>query len=351
MKVIVPCGGRSSRYPGTPPKWMLPSSGGRPMIEKAVSAIGVDVADLIITILKEHDEKYDACAGIRSVFGKGVNVVVLDDPTSGQPETVVQTLLKTGLNEPFLVKDSDNSFALPDVKKPYNYVCCESLNNFDSINPRNKSYIRTDESDVIVAIREKQVISDLFSVGGYYFINPHKYISTYEALTQEHKAWQSELYTSDIIAMMILEGEPFMSRCVTEYEDWGTLKEWSANLQSQGAYFVSVDGFILTRGNAHFKPRFSDAVVNQEAVEATRQLVQEGHRLIFLSIRPEAARAETSEILQSLGLPTTDIIFDMPLGRYSVVSTPHATVPFVTAHGMELTPDEPSLVKRLRFER
>ena len=350
MKVIVPCGGRSSRYPGTPPKWTLPSGSGRPMVVEAVRKLEFDPQDLIVTILKEHDEKFDARAALRSAFGGKVEVVVLDKPTANQPETVSNTLRITGLDEPFLVKDSDNCFALTNIDRPHNYVCCESLNSFEAINPRNKSYIRTDESGVIMAIREKQVISDLFSVGGYFFVSPQRYLDTYEDLTSMQDEVLGELYTSDIIARMILGGDPFSSVRVSEYEDWGTLKEWRSKLQKTGAYFVLLDGFILERGNAHFKPRFDEVRANDEAVKVTRQLVDDGHRIIFLSIRPESARADTEALVQSLGLPANDIIFNMPLGRYSVVSTSHPTVPFTTAHGLEIAPDEPRLAMRLRFE-
>ncbi|KQQ58154.1 hypothetical protein ASF69_11935 [Rhizobium sp. Leaf311] len=350
MKVIVPCGGRSSRYPGMPPKWSLPSNNGRPMIAEAVSKLDVNHDDLIITILKEHDEKYDARAGLRATFGKAVEIVVLDEPTASQPETVTRTLQATGLSEPFLVKDSDNSFALSDIDRPYNYVACESLNSFDAINPRNKSYIKTDDSGVIMAIREKEVISDLFSVGGYFFRNPAQYVALYEKLKEERATWQRELYTSDIIAGMILDGEPFSSCRVTDYQDWGTLKEWRRNLQQKGSYFILLDGFILERGNAHFSPRFADVAANEEAVSVTRELIAEGHRVVFISIRPESARQETEQQLAALGLPSGDILFDMPIGRYSVISAPHPTVPFTSANSLEVDPSEPRLAMRMRFD-
>lgn len=350
MKVIVPCGGRSSRFPGVPPKWMLPSGDGRPMIVEAVRKLELDLDDLIVTILREHDEKYDARAGIQAAFGRPIEVVVLEEPTASQPETVARTLQMTGLSEPFLVKDSDNGFALTEIDKPYNYVSSESLNSFDSINPRNKSYIKADESGVIIAIREKEVISDLFSVGGYFFRDPQQYVATYEKLREERSAWHLELYTSDIIANMILDGTPFSSRRVSDYEDWGTLKEWRNKLQQKATYFVLIDGFIFERGNAHFLPRFADVAINEEAVHVTRQLVEEGHKVVFLSIRPESARAETEEQLKALQLPVSDILFGMPIGRYSIVSAPHPTVPFTMAHGLELDPDEPRLAMRMRFE-
>lgn len=350
MKVIVPCGGNSSRYPGVPPKWMLSSGNGRPMIVEAVSKLDFNHEDLIVTILKEHDEKYDARAGIRTAFGRAIEVVVLDKPTASQPETVSKTLRLTGLSEPFFVKDSDNAFTLTDIERPHNYVSSESLNNFDSINPRNKSYIKTDATGVIVAIREKEVISDLFSVGGYFFRSPDRYVETFEALLGENSTWQRELYTSDIIASMILDGEPFSSRQVTDYEDWGTLKEWRRNLQQKGTYFVMLDGFLMERGNTHFYPRFGDVKPNEDAIAVTRQLMSQGHEIVVISIRPSSMRDLTEKQLEAMGLSPTSVMYDMPIGRYSIVTAPHPTVPFTSAHGMELSPTDPHLSAKIRFE-
>ena len=350
MKVILPCGGRSSRFPDVPPKWMLPSTDGRPMIVHAVEKLAFDPDDLIVTILREHDEKYDALAGIRNAFGRPIEVVVLEEPTVSQPETITRTLRLTGLNEPFLVKDSDNRFALPAIDQPYNYVSGASLNDFDQINPRNKSYVQVDDSGVITAIREKEVISDLFSVGGYFFRSPAQYIDVYDRLCGERAAWQRELYTSDIIGTMILEGEPFKIRQVANYEDWGTLKEWQRNLQNQGAYFIQLDGFLFEHGGLYFAPRFEEVAANPEAIEITRELVAGGHKVIFISIRPEDMRELTLAQLAAVGLPGDDIIFDMPVGRYGLVSAPHPTVPFTTARGLELAPTDPRLAMKMRYE-
>jgi NDP-sugar pyrophosphorylase family protein len=329
---------------------MLSSGNGRPMIVEAISKLEVSFDDVVITILKEHDEKYGAKAGLRSAFGRAVEVVVLDSPTASQPETITRTLTQTGLSEPFLIKDSDNSFALAEIDQPYNYVSSASLNDFSSINPQNKSYIKADESEVITQIREKQVISHLFSVGGYFFRSPADYVRTYEKLVEERLPWQAELYTSDIIASLIFEGDLFKARNVTEYQDWGTLKEWSANLQKRSTYFVLLDGFILEKGNAYFGTSFSDVTANEEAVAIARDLVAEGHKLVFLSIRPESARGETEKQLRGLELPTSDILFEMPVGRYMVISAPDPAVPFTSARGLELAPNDPRLGMKLRFQ-
>ena len=65
-----------------------------------------------------------------------------------------------------------------------NFVCVDSLNNHDSINPRNKSYLQVDHNGVVTNIREKDVISDLFSVGGYGFLRPDLFLASYERLSK-----------------------------------------------------------------------------------------------------------------------------------------------------------------------
>ena len=45
MKVILPCCGRSSRFPNQPPKWMLPAHDGQPPAK--VLAVQVDLLPLL----------------------------------------------------------------------------------------------------------------------------------------------------------------------------------------------------------------------------------------------------------------------------------------------------------------
>jgi NDP-sugar pyrophosphorylase family protein len=348
MKVIVPCGGSSSRYPGVAPKWMLPASDGRPMISHAVEKLQFELGDLIIAVLKEHDERFSAVQGLRNFFGHAVTIVTLDKATRSQPETVSNTLLLTGINEPFLVKDCDSSFVLQDIEQPFNYVSGASLNGFDQINPRNKSYMQVDESDVLRGIREKEVISDLFSVGGYYFRNPRQYVEAFDRLCAEQEVWQRELYTSDIISTLIMDGEPFKVRRVLDYQDWGTLVEWKRTLQTRGVYFIQLDGFVFERGSAFFPPRFEEVSANPQAVEVVKDLIKAGNKLIFVSIRPEAVRELTFAQMASVGLPSEDVIFDMPIGRYNLITAPHPSVPFLSAHALEIDPTDPSLSAKVK---
>ncbi len=115
MKIIVPCCGRSSRFPGQPPKWTLPAHDGRPMLCLALAGLSLSLDDLIVTILREHEEKYDIRAGLAAAFGRPIRVAILDEPTRSQSETIACTVRKMDLHEPFFVKDSDGYFQFDGI--------------------------------------------------------------------------------------------------------------------------------------------------------------------------------------------------------------------------------------------
>ena len=95
--LIIPCAGKSSRFPNMKPKYMLTHPDGKLMIEKSIEQLNIDIFDrIIITIVKPHDEKYDAGLIMYQVFQNNpkVEVCVLDDFTSSASETIYQTIKK-----------------------------------------------------------------------------------------------------------------------------------------------------------------------------------------------------------------------------------------------------------------
>jgi hypothetical protein len=347
MKIIVPCCGRSSRFPNQPPKWILPAHDGRPMLALSVAHLQADPADLVITILREHEEQFHVSQGVADAIGEAARIVVVDSPTRSQAETVATTLRRLELREPFLIKDSDNTFELEEIEQEHNYICVDSLNNHESINPRNKSYLQVDHKNVITNIREKVVISDLFSVGGYFFRSPQQFLEFYDRLSANTADWQRELYISDVIGSMILEGIPFQARNIGRYEDWGTIHEWRRSLQAHKSYFVLLDGFVFERGSEFFHPQFVDVKPNPVAVDVIRALAASGHSLFYLSIRPGRLAEMTQRQLDAAGLPSGQVIYDCPITGWVMLTAPHPTLPFQASQAIEIQPDDLNLLQKV----
>ena len=315
------------------------------MIKWAIACLNYKSEDLVITVLKEHDERFGVIKGLQNVFPGGVNVVCLKERTKSQAETIARTLQELRFEGSFLVKDSDNTFELKDVDKEYNYVCVDSLNNHDEINPRNKSYVSVDRTGRINNIREKSVISDLFNVGGYFFRSSLEFISSYDALSSGRS--EREIYISDVIGRMISEANPFFTQMISGYHDWGTIHEWRKFLRKRSAAFISVDGFLFERGFEHFLPTYAEVKSNPNAIRAVQELAKKGGMVIYLSVRPEALRAQTELRLKDAGLPSGQLLMECPNARWNFIGAPHPVLPHSGFAILECDPNDPGLPERV----
>ena len=105
--LIVPCAGKSLRFPKMRPKWLLTHPDGNLMIQKAVKGLNLEVYDrIIITIVKEHVIKYEADLILQQAFNINENskfeILILDEFTSCQAETVYRTLFEKMLWVPLM---------------------------------------------------------------------------------------------------------------------------------------------------------------------------------------------------------------------------------------------------------
>lgn len=347
MKVIIPCCGSSSRFPDLPPKWMLPDHSGRPMIKEAISLLEVEESDIIVTALTEHERKFQIVRGLKKSLGDNIRVVLLEEQTKSQSETVYKTLEETGLAEPFLVKDSDNCFKIGNIKSTDNYVCYDSLNNHSLINPRNKSYLQMDGQGTIINIKEKLVISDTFSVGGYHFADPSYFKETYLKLSKLTAVDPRELYLSDVILSMLIEGALFKGNPVTAYQDWGTVQDWKRFLLSKKTYFVALDGYVFERGSEYFEPTFENAEPHEKSVENLKNLANLGHGIILLSIRPQMYAEVTNHRLSELGLGGLPVVYGCPLSKWELITPPYQGIGFRTCDAHEIDPLAADAMDRL----
>ena len=177
----MPCAGLSTRFPNLRPKYLLTDYSGKLMIENAAKHF-IGKHNITIAILKQHNEKFNAENKLREAFGDKVNIVVLDEPTSGPADTVYQTIMKakyffTSVS-PMLIKDCDGFYDTDLIDGNAIYVSKLSKNP-DIRNAPAKSYTITNEQGIITSVVEKQIVSDSFCVGGYQFASIGDFFNTF----------------------------------------------------------------------------------------------------------------------------------------------------------------------------
>jgi hypothetical protein len=161
-----------------------------------------------------------------------LTVLELHKTTSGEPETVAETIKQCGIKGQFLVKDPDNLFELNDIEK--NGICVFPLDMLENVTPADKSYVEIDDNQYISNIIEKKIISRFFCTGGYFFEDADWYIKFFESISN-----QSKLYMSHVIYAMLLAKIPFRPIFIKSYVDLGSQKKWQIYKQKFVTLFIS----------------------------------------------------------------------------------------------------------------
>jgi hypothetical protein len=315
------------------------------MVALALSQLEFDPADLVLSVLAEHEQMYDVERGLRSIFGAEITVVQLE-PTSSQADTVYQTLQRLDYSGPIFIKDADNSFACRPPSPDDNVVCVASLHDFDEINARNKCYVEADHTGQIVNIREKTVISDTFGVGGYHFASSDQFVSSWREVQQLKTS--SEIYVSDLIGWLVSHGTSFFVEAVQNYSDWGTLNDWARFLRRNRAIFVALDGLVFERGYEHFLPRFEQVRVNLDVAAMLSDEARRGNSVVYLSIRPESVRQQTERQIKAAGLPNGQLVMGCADAPWTLAGAPHPAIPAGSVEAVEALPGDPHLQDKVQ---
>lgn len=335
--LILPVAGRSSRFPGMRPKWLLTMPDGKLMIEKAVEKLELSNYDRVVVVcLHEHLDAYltqESLAVVLAGIGHpNVNVCVLESPTSSQSETVALALEKADITGAFFVKDCDNMFHFK--WDGGDEIAVLDLNSVGLIDAKNKSYVNADALGNVSNIVEKQVISNYFCCGGYGFSSAENFLKHFRSIKS-----QQEVYISHVIYSMIMGGESFRINLADSYTDWGTLREYRHYTRSFITVFCDVDGVLLYNGSKFAKAGWNTEPI-AENLQTIARLQQSGFLyLVITSSRPESEVEYLKGRLAEFGVHPDRYVMGLPHTRRILVNDYSLTNPFPTAMSVNLERD------------
>lgn len=343
--LILPVSGQSSRFEGMRPKWLLTMPDGKLMLEKAIEKLDLAVFSRIIVVcLQEHIDRYANLQNLQSSFLKATErqaeFLVLAEATSSQSETIYQALVKGAVDGPFFIKDCDNIFAC--APQPKNCVATINLNDIGLVDAKNKSYVEVDSLGIISNIVEKNVISNQFCCGGYGFSSAKRFIASYKSINSS-----DEIYISHIIYKMLLESEEFSVLSASEYEDWGTQREYRHYCREFVTVFCDVDG-VLLRNGSKFNEDGWKTVAIEENLQKLIELQKKGLLyLVLTSSRPKDQISYTVEHLKQKGLAVDECLFGLPHARRLLINDFSKTNPYPSAVAINLERDSQGLSELL----
>ena len=218
FNLIVPIASYKGEYLNSLPLVFVKDEEGLIPCIKAVQALDYSRFDHIyFTILRTLDNQHDLSALLQEQFNRiglmRAEIVVLEEPTISQPDTIYQTIQKAHIQGAIFIKDADCSFSGEIL--PQNGVVIYPLESLPWVNPQNKSYVAVDDNFYVTNIIEKKIISHFFLAGGYCFDDADLYCNYYRQF-----AGQKGLYLSHIIYSMLLDKHLFRPILATEYTDF-----------------------------------------------------------------------------------------------------------------------------------
>lgn len=325
------------------PKWLLTHPDGNLMIQKVVKGLNLEVYDkIIITIVKEHVEKYEADIILEQAFNIDKNskfeILILDEFTSCQAETVYKTLLKQNVVGSFDVKDSD-SYIKYDNSGYDAFIVGLDISKFGKEISRlnSKSFLIVDINDNVVDIFEKKIKSQYISVGLYGFDDVGKFNRAYEKIKDNNFDYD-EIYLSHIISYLIGTGKSvyhFIN--ASEYEDWGTLIDWQMEQKRHATYFVDVDGILLVNHGRYGGKNWSnDNQVIEENIISLKKLADEGAQIIIVTSRTEEFRSELVNILNTYELPFYSIVMGVNHSCRTIINDFAPTNPYPSCKAINI---------------
>ena len=228
ISLILPICGYKPEYEHTMPHIFNFAPDGQLLCVKSLDGLDLSKFDKIyVTILRIFDERYNLSEllemGFRRRGLKNAKVVILDEPTGSQPETVYRTIKEENITGAIYAKDADGYFTGDFTIE--NSIAVYPLDRMDLVSPQDKSYVALDDQFYITNIIEKKIIGRYFNAGGYLFADANQFCAYFQRLKEYPK-----LYMSHIVYSMLLDNIPFRPMMVKDFSDWGNPRLYRLSL-------------------------------------------------------------------------------------------------------------------------
>ncbi|MEY4961581.1 MAG: hypothetical protein RLZZ249_278 [Actinomycetota bacterium] len=201
LQLVIPMGGTGSRFAQAgvkTPKPMI-SVQGRPMIEQVLENFNFSMVKKAILVTRNEVLSQEAEAQILHSFPRlKIEIVRMDGVSKGPADTVRAASPWLDPDLPLLIANSDQ-LIIPSAL-PFMISCMETRANgriltFEASDPK-WSYVSLDELGFVKTVVEKQVISNIATVGVYFFPKTSAFLEAILQMEAAGDLTNGELYVA-----------------------------------------------------------------------------------------------------------------------------------------------------------
>lgn len=234
MNVLIPMAGHGSRFSQagyTFPKPLIEVNG-KPMIQVVVENLNID-AHYVFIVQKEHYEKYQL-KYMLNMIAPGCDVVQVDGVTEGAACTTLLARNIIDNNEPLVIANSDQYVEWDSNECLYAFTADgvdAGILTFNSVHPK-WSYARLDERGFVAEVAEKKPISDLATVGIYYWKRGSDYVKYADRMIEKNIRTNNEFYVCPVFNEAIGDGKLVRVKNIKKMWGIGTPEDLQTYLEA-----------------------------------------------------------------------------------------------------------------------
>jgi len=201
MNVLIPMAGAGSRFEQagyTFPKPLIEVNG-KPMIQVVVENLNIDAKHIFI-VQKEHYEKYNLKYLLNLITNNNCEIVQVDGITEGAACTTLLAKQFIDNDEPLVMANSDQFVEWDSNEFMYSMTADDvdgGILSFEATHPK-WSFVKLDDDGFVSEVAEKKPISNIATVGVYYWKKGSDYVKYAEQMIDKDIRTNNEFYVCPV---------------------------------------------------------------------------------------------------------------------------------------------------------
>ena len=234
MNILIPMAGAGSRFAAagyTFPKPLIDVKG-KPMIQVVVDNLNID-ATFIYVVQKEHRETYNLDT-LLNLITPNCKIVEVDGLTEGAACTTLLAKEWIDNDAPLLMANSDQFLEWDSNEFMYKMIEQKvdgGILSFQSTHPK-WSFAKVDEYGYVTEVQEKNPISDIATVGVYYWANGSDYVKYAEQMIDKNIRTNNEFYVCPVYNEAISDGKRIKTFNIDKMWGLGTPEDLNYYLEN-----------------------------------------------------------------------------------------------------------------------
>jgi HAD superfamily hydrolase (TIGR01509 family) len=207
MNVLIPMAGAGSRFEKagyTFPKPLIEVEG-KPMIQLVTDNLNIHARHIYI-VQKEHYEKYNL-KQLLNLITPGCEIVQVEGITEGAACTTLLAKQFIDNDEPLIIANSDQYIEWNSNEFMYSMTADAvdgGILTFKATHPK-WSFVRLDEDGFVAEVAEKNPISDIATVGVYYWRKGSDYVKYAEEMIMYNIRTNNEFYVAPVFNQAMMD--------------------------------------------------------------------------------------------------------------------------------------------------